>query len=154
MNKIILKILIKNIFIFISRKMIRKRWSQSFYTNIKRKLHQKLFLSIRYTNQTFSFTKLFPKPVPQVGETSIKSFPNSIHGLEVFFNLKNDFKILRIIHLASMCSEPLFGYNSEKSGTDAGFWFQSCTSYWNRLVASPSHFLRFCPNLNYSAACL
>ena len=27
--------------------------------------------------------------MPQVGETSIKSFPNSIHGLEVFSELKN-----------------------------------------------------------------
>ena len=86
LNKIIPKILIKRyVHTYIPVKWLKKNWSQSFYTNIKRKFHQKLFLSIPYTNKTFSFTKLFYKPVPQVGETSIKSFPNSIHGLEVFW---------------------------------------------------------------------
>ena len=36
------------------------------------------------TSEKFSDTKIYSKPVPQVEETSIKSFLNSIHGLEVF----------------------------------------------------------------------
>ena len=46
--------------------MIRKHSSQGFYTNIKRKLHQKIFLSIPYTNQTFSS----PKIILQTGAPS------------------------------------------------------------------------------------